>query len=113
PLSKRARRVRAVSRHEGAGTRAGSGIARPPRAARLTAPRSLHVEQLDIEHQCRVRRNRPTGGAGGTVTELRRNRQLALASDLHARDALVPTTDDLVVAERELEWTLADRAVEL
>src|SRR5262249_57170162 len=69
-------------------------------------PRSLHREQLDIEHQRRIRRDHPAGAAGA-VAERGRNDQRALAADLHGGDALVPALDDAALADREIERLVA------
>src|SRR6188768_972760 len=73
----------------------------------------LHSEQLHLEHQGRVRGNdrRITIGAVG---QRRRHPELALAADLHAHHALVPTLDHAALADREGERLAAvARAVEL
>src|ERR1019366_2123655 len=69
--------------------------------------------ELDFEDQRRVGRDdrRPTLRAVGHG---RRNRELSLLADLHARDSLVPPFDDLTLAERELKGLIpVARAVEL
>src|SRR5687768_1274151 len=65
---------------------------------RLTA--LLDVEQLHLEHQRRVRRD-DAAGAARAVAELRRDGELALAADLHAGDAFVPSLDHVALPERE------------
>src|SRR4051812_30952985 len=50
---------------------------------------SADLEELDLEHERRVRGNRAREPAR-SVAELGRDRELALAADLHAYDALVP-----------------------
>src|SRR5207302_9887286 len=83
---------------------------------------SSEREQLDLEHERRARRDdvararvlRVLREAALAVGELARDRELALAAHLHARDALVPALDDPALAEGELEGLLpVDRAVEL
>src|SRR6185295_8917175 len=65
------------------------------------------------EHQCRVRRDH-AAGAAGSVAELRRNDQRALAANLHRGDALVPAGDDAALADGEFERLIAiDGRVEL
>src|ERR1700744_6074083 len=87
-----------------------SGAARPRNDA-LRA--SLHAEQLDVEHQRRVRRDH-AAGAARAVAKLRRDDQRAVAADLHGGDALVPAGDHLSLADREGEGLVAIvRAVEL
>src|ERR1700730_10449650 len=72
----------------------------------------LHVEQFDVEHQRRVRRN-DAAGAAGAVAERGWNDQGALAADLHGGDAFVPAGDHLALPDRKLERLIAvDRAVE-
>src|SRR5262249_36217817 len=68
--------------------------------------RLLHRQQLDIEHQRRVRRN-DAAGAARAVTERGWNDQRALATDLHGTDALVPAGDHLPLADLELERLVA------
>src|SRR6185437_4354385 len=73
----------------------------------------LHGEQFDVEHQGRMRRDH-TAGAARAIAERGRNDQGALAADLHGGDALVPASDDAVLADRKLERLVAvDRRVEL
>src|SRR5216684_2209289 len=73
----------------------------------------LHIYQPHIEDQGCVGRD------DGRITtlpvgEVRRNAQLALASDLHASDPFVPSLDDLAGAQHEIKgFAGADRAVEL
>src|SRR4051794_12955928 len=75
--------------------------------------RSADAEQLDVEHQRRVRRDH-TAGAAAAVAERRRNDERALAADLHAGDPLIPAGDHLAAAEHERERLVAiARAVEL
>src|SRR6185436_6618974 len=62
----------------------------------------LHVEELHLEHQRRVRRD-DAAGAARAVAERGRDGELALAADLHAGDAFVPAPDDVALAEREDE----------
>src|SRR5207302_552074 len=73
----------------------------------------LYVQQLHVELERRVRRDRAREAARA-VGEVRRDQQLAAAADLHARDALVPALDHPPLAERERERLPAvARAVEL
>src|SRR6516162_10913141 len=69
-------------------------------------PSALHVEQLDVEDQRRVRRN-DAAGAACAVAERGRNDQRALAADLHGGNALVPAGDHAVLADRKLERLIA------
>src|SRR5258706_5577037 len=62
----------------------------------------LHVEELHLEDQGRVRRD-DVARAARAVAELRRDGELPLAADLHALDALVPALDHVSLAEREDE----------
>src|SRR5262245_39394443 len=55
---------------------------------------SAHPQQLDLEDQVGVRRD-DAAGAAGAVAELGGDGELALASHLHTRHALVPALDDL------------------
>src|ERR1700693_2836162 len=47
------------------------------------------LEQFHIKNQCRVRRN-CAACSGSSITQLRRNSQLPLASDFHSRNPFVP-----------------------
>src|SRR6516164_5835489 len=79
----------------------------------MGAGRLLHLQQVDVEDQGGVGRDRSPAGTARAVAELRWDDQRALAADLHAGHALVPTGDDLLGAERELEGlTAVERAVE-
>src|SRR6266568_1910136 len=74
---------------------------------------AFDAKQFDLKDQRRVRRYY-TAGAAGTVTELGRNDEGALATDLHRGDTFVPTGNDLPSANRKLERpATVDRAVEL
>jgi len=89
---------------------------RPPRirSVKMTAPlvRRIECKKLDLENECRVRRNSWT--PAGPVGEARRNDELALFADFHSGDTLIPPLDDLALAEREIEGSIAiARAVEL
>src|SRR5688572_13967492 len=87
------------------------GPRRPlPRSSLMSAD----FEELDLEHERRVRRDEAAARAARAVAEVRRDRELALAADLHAGDALVPTGDDLARADGERERLAAiERRVEL
>src|SRR3954468_3171042 len=61
-----------------------------------------NFEQLDFEEQRGIRRD-DAAGAARAVAELGRDRQLALAADLHAGHAFVPAADHVPLAEREHE----------
>src|SRR5215204_4733130 len=98
----------------------GAGPAAPAsRAAREAGPRSgreprsaLQAEQLDIEDQRGVWRDR-AASAARAIAETGRDDERALATNLHARHALVPTLDDPALADRKLERLVAiDRGVE-
>src|SRR3954469_7709475 len=58
--------------------------------------------QLDFEEQRGIRREYASRSARA-VAELGRDRQLALAADLHAGHAFVPAADHVPLAEREHE----------
>src|SRR5262245_36943144 len=71
-------------------------------------------QELDLEHQRRIRGNEPVLDVAAAVGERRRDHELALAADLHARHALLPALDHVAAAERERERLVAvARAVEL
>src|SRR5688572_14491459 len=55
------------------------------------------LDQLDLEGEHRVRRDRTA--AALAVTQVGRDPQRVLAADRHQGDALGPTRDDLVEAE--------------
>src|ERR1700730_5900544 len=78
----------------------------------VTTP-SLDRQQLDLEDHRGVG-GEGAAGAAGAVAELGRNDEGALAADLHRADALIPTADDLTLADDKLERLAAvERAVEL
>ncbi len=87
-------------------------------ALRLAQGRSaphelLHIHQLHVEDQGCVGRNYPRITLG-SVGQVWRNAQLALATYLHAGDTFVPALDDLAGAQHELKrFAGPDRAVEL
>src|ERR1700690_3435528 len=69
-------------------------------------------QELHFERERGVRRD--PGAALRSVGERRRDDQLALFPDFHAGDALLPSFDDLSLAEDEVERFVAvARAVEL
>src|SRR5262249_2152196 len=73
----------------------------------------LHLQELDVEDQGGIGWNR-TGSTARAIAELGRDRQSALAADLHAGHTFVPAGNDLLGTERELEGLAAiDGAVEL
>src|SRR6185312_11496004 len=81
------------------------------RVCRRTRPASrcsrlFHGQELDVEHQRRVRWD-DAAGAGRAVAERGRDDQGALAADLHRSDALVPALDDAAAADRKLERLVA------
>src|SRR5262249_1834546 len=84
------------------------------RARRRSPPEraSADGEQLDLEHERRVGRDRARE-APRAVAERRRDGELALAADAHALHALVPARDHLARAEAEAERRVADAGVEL
>lgn len=55
-------------------------------------------EEFHIKNQCRVRRNYAACSLS-SITELRRNSQLPLASDFHSRDPFVPAFYDLPLSQ--------------
>src|SRR5258708_36713123 len=63
---------------------------------------SLDFEQLDLEHERRVRRNYRWEPALA-VGEVRRDRELAHLAHHHPGDPLVPSLDDPPASEREAE----------
>src|SRR6187549_2105870 len=69
------------------------------RRAWLAGSARVDLEQLDLEAQGRVRRDRAISGATLAVGDRRRTDQLGLAADLHLLHALGPARDD--AAERE------------
>src|SRR5262245_35017682 len=74
---------------------------------------STDRQQLDLEHQGRVRRDRARVTLLA-VCELGRDGQPAQAADLHAGDPLIPAGDHLAGPELEAEARVAiPRAVEL
>src|ERR1017187_10246511 len=73
---------------------------------------TLYIEQFDVEHQRRIRRN-DAASAAGAVAQRGRDDQGALPADLHGGDALVPTGDHLALPDRKFERLVAvDRTVE-
>src|SRR3954468_14515491 len=75
--------------------------------------RSLHAEQFDFEEQGRIGRDH-AAGPSFAVGEFGREQEQSLAADPHRGDALVPTLDDLALAECELEGLIpVVRTVEL
>ena len=74
---------------------------------------TLHLEQLDIEHQRRIGRNTATLGADGPVPEVGRYDHAQLPSDLHPRRAPIEAGNHLSGAEREGERSPSDRRIEL
>src|SRR6266700_1391793 len=74
---------------------------------------ALHVEQFDVEDQRGIRRD-DAARAARAIAELGRDDEGALAADLHGGDALIPTADDLTLADGKLErLTAVERTVEL
>src|SRR6266550_4515953 len=59
-------------------------------------------EQLHLEDQRRARRNH-IARAAVAVAEMRRDDELALATDAHRADAFVPAFDDAPLADRKHE----------
>src|SRR5690606_6606761 len=84
-----------------------------PGAARRARRSSADLEELDVEDQRGVRRDHAARTARA-VALLGRDHEAALAADLHALHALVPTGDHVAGAELEAEEVPAvDGAVEL
>src|SRR4051794_6141581 len=76
-------------------------------------PWLLDVEKLDVEQQRRVWRNHAARTACA-IAHVGWNCQRALAADLHARNAFIPSTNHFAAAETERERLVAvSRAVEL
>src|SRR5260370_1226042 len=74
---------------------------------------SLDLEQLDNEGEFGIGRD-DAAGALFAVSQVGGNDELALAADLHAGHALVPTLDDAIGAELKRKRPAAiDAAVEL
>src|SRR5437870_5125388 len=74
---------------------------------------SLNAEQLNFEHQRRIGWNF-RWGATRAISKIRRDDELALASDLHADETCVPTFYHLPAAQGEHErlcGTVDGRAV--
>src|SRR4029077_18192860 len=73
----------------------------------------FHFEELDVEQQRRIGRNR-AAGAALAVSELGRNDERARAADFHPGHALVPAANDLPAPQLERErLAMVLRAVEL
>src|SRR5271169_3693671 len=77
-----------------------------PSLARPISLGLFHRQQFDVEHQRRVRRY-DGAGAACTIAERGRDDQGTLAADLHGGDALVPTGDHPLLADRKLERFVA------
>src|SRR5258706_9205613 len=105
PPSNSARSARRDSVHETRGARSRSAITRSS-APSFTGSRSLHVEQLDVEKYRGVGRDRARIAAL-TVAELGRNRELALATHLHAHDAVLHPADHRAGPDLEHHGRLA------
>src|SRR5437016_6322368 len=89
----------------GPSTRRGS-----PAGSRLRL--GADVDELDIKDQAGIGRDR--ANSVGPVSELRRNEQAAVAADLHRRDPLVESVDNLAGPQGEQERLVAvEGAVEL
>src|ERR1700682_2456155 len=87
-------------------------VAAAPSIRRRWYALPLHVKQLDVEHQRRVRRN-GAAGAAGAVAQCRRDDQGTLAADFHGGDAFIPTGDHPALPDWKLERLVAiDRRVE-
>src|SRR5690242_4333394 len=80
-------------------------------ACMVAAAVLLHVEQLDVEDQVGIRRDR--AAAFRAIAQRGGNDERALAAHLHAGDALIPAGDDHAAAELERERLAADGTVEL
>ena len=61
-----------------------------------------HREKVDDKHQSFVRLDHATG-APSAIAEMRWDGERAAATDLHARNALVPARDDLACTQPEFE----------
>ena len=71
------------------------------------------LEQLDVEGEGGVGRN-DAGVATATVGIVRRANQLGALADAQLGNSLIPATDDLALADGELEWLVAvARRIEL
>src|SRR5687768_1235679 len=79
----------------------------------VNAGRLAQLDELDVEGEGSVRGD-DAAGAAGTVAEIGRDDQGALAADAHPLHPLVPAADDHPRAEGELEGLVAvAAAVEL
>src|SRR5574337_277500 len=93
---------------EGIADRVGAGAPSYPLAGAARDARSLgkrrsgsaHAEQFHLEHQGGVGRDH-TARTPGAITQLRRDGELAAATDLHALHPLVPARDDVAHAQGE------------
>lgn len=75
--------------------------------------RLFDLEQLDVEGEGGVGRN-DAGVATATVGIVRRANQLGALADAQLGNSLIPATDDLALADGELEWLVAvARRIEL
>src|SRR5581483_1677784 len=70
------------------------------------ADASANVEELDVEHERRVRRDGPSRAAGA-VAEVGRNDQRSRTADLHPGHALIPAANDFAGAELERKGLVA------
>lgn len=90
------------------GRRRGRGLARQNRLVAVArfvdrlGLDALDAQQLRLENQRASRGNRTNTLIA--VRQTRWNRQLPALANAHAQQPLVPTVDDLVGAELELEW---------
>src|SRR4029077_6859807 len=62
----------------------------------------FHLEQFDVEHERRIGRNH-AARAASAIAHVGRDDQRALPTNLHARDALVPTLDHAAPTQRKVE----------
>src|SRR3989338_3461956 len=86
----------------GSATRAGGGI---------NNLLLFHANQLNLKNQSRVWRNRACYSPLA-VSEIPRNRELSFASNLHTRNAMVPTGNHITLADSKRKRNHAvERAV--
>src|SRR4051812_15581949 len=100
-------------RHPRERTRSGQARAiQPPQGeARAAAKRASRApltnpDEIDNKHERLIRPDHPAGSAL-PVAQVRRDRDLAPAADLHPGHALVPAGDHLALAQAELEGAAA------
>src|SRR5271154_3091256 len=66
-------------------------------------PPLLHAQQLHVEDQSGIGRDRAAWSALGAVAKIGRNAQLAFPANPHSRNSLFPSFDHFPVADRKIE----------